>query len=160
MVINYKEFLKVTLDKENEIIENIECNLPVLGEGNDRICYLLPNNKVLKVAKTIRASCINYDEVTLYQNIKNKKYIIHFPKIYEYEHDWCLWYVYDKIEMSSKALNEATELIPILDQADNAGYDSKGRLTIIDAENINYTWFLKEINPYVDNKIKELAITE
>lgn len=148
MGINYKKFLKVTLDKENEIIEDIECNLPVLGEGNDRICYLLPNNKVLKVAKTIRASCINYDEVTLYQNIKDKECIIQFPKIYEYEHDWGLWYVYDKIDMSDKALEEATKLIPILDQADNAGYDENGKLTVVDADGINYTWFLKSENPY------------
>lgn len=145
----YKDLLTITLDDECNYIKDIETNLPVLGEGCDRIVYELPDNKCLKVAKTIRASCINYDEITLYQNIKDKECIIQFPEVFEYETDWGLWYVYEKINMSSKAMNEATELIPILDQADNAGYNSKGELTVIDAENISYTWFLKETNPLV-----------
>jgi hypothetical protein len=146
-IIKYKDILTMTLNDENNYIENIKCNLPVIGEGNDRICYLLPNNKILKVAKNIRASCINYDEITLWQNIKDKECIVQFPEIFEYEKDWGLYYIYERINMSDKALKEATELIPILDQADNAGYNNKGELTVIDAENISYTWFLKETNP-------------
>lgn len=145
----YKGLLTITLDDEYNYIESIKTNLPVLGEGMDRIVYELPNNKCLKVAKSIRASCINYDEIMLYENIKGKKCIIQFPEVFEYEENWGLWYVYEKINMSSKAMNEATKLVPVLDQADNAGYNSKGQLTIVDAENINYTWFLKETNPFV-----------
>lgn len=148
MIVSYSGFLRVYIDEKELEINNIQCSLPVVGEGMDRICYLLPNNKVLKVAKTIRASCINWDEITLYENIKDKECIVQFPKIYDYEPGWGLWYIYDRINISDKALHEATKLIPVLDQADNAGYDSKGRLTVIDADNINYTWFLKNENPY------------
>lgn len=144
----YKDLLTITLDNDHNYIEKIECSLPVLGEGMDRIVYELPDNKCLKVAKSIRASCINWDEVMIYENIKDKECIVQFPEVYEYEPDWGLWYVYDKITMCPKALNEATKLVPVLDQADNAGYNSKGQLTIVDADRIDYTWFLKETNPY------------
>jgi hypothetical protein len=30
----------------------------------------------------------------------------------------------------------------------NVGYDSKGQLTVTDAENIHYSWFLRSENPY------------
>jgi hypothetical protein len=149
-IIKYKNYLTITLDSDNNYVENIECSLPKLGEGNDRLVYLLPDGKVLKVAKTMRASCINYEEVTLYENIKDKECVIQFPQIYEYEQDWGFYYVCERITMSSEAMEEATRLIPVLDQADNAGYNSKGQLTIVDADMINYTWFVKETNPYVD----------
>jgi len=147
-IFKYKDILTITLDKDRNYIEKIDCDLEVLGEGMDRIVYKLSDTKCLKVAKTIRASCINYEEVTLYQNIKNRECCVQFPEVYEYEEDYGLWYVYEIVNMSVEALNEVTKLIPVLDQADNAGYDSKGRLTVVDAENINWTWFVKSENPY------------
>ena len=151
-IFKYKDILTVTLDKNRNYIESIDCNLEILGEGMDRVVYKLSNTKCIKVAKTIRASCINWEEITLYQNIKNEECCIQFPEIFEYEDDYSLWYVYEIIEMDDYAMVEATKLIPILDQADNAGYDSKGRLTVVDAENINWTWFVKSENPYANNQ--------
>ena len=81
--ITYEDKLTIILDK-NDIVQSIECNLPVLGEGMDRIVYERSNDKVLKVAKTIRASCINWDEIMIYENIKGKECIVHFPDIYIY----------------------------------------------------------------------------
>ena len=43
--ITYKDKLTITLDK-NDIVESIECSLPVLGEGMDRIVYDLSKDKV------------------------------------------------------------------------------------------------------------------
>ena len=147
-IFKYKDILTITLDKNRNYIESIDCNLEILGEGMDRIVYKLSDTKSLKVAKTIRASCINWEEITLYQNIKNKECCVQFPEIFEYEEDYGLWYVYEIVNMSVEALNEVTKLIPVLDQADNAGYDSKGRLTVVDADRINWTWFVKNENPY------------
>jgi len=147
-VFKYKDILTITLDKDRNYIESIDCELEILGSGVNRIVYKLSDTKCLKVAKTIRASCINYDEVTLWQNIKGKECCVQFPEIFDYEEDYCFWYVYETIEMDDYAMVEATKLIPILDQANNAGYDTKGRLTVVDADRINYTWFLKETNPY------------
>jgi len=147
-VFKYKDILTITLDQDKNYIESIDCKLEILGSGMDRIVYRLSDTKCLKVAKTIRASCINYEEVTLWQNIKGKECCVQFPEIFDYEEDYCFWYVYEIIEMDDYAMVEATKLIPILDQANNAGYDTKGRLTVVDADRINYTWFLKETNPY------------
>ena len=147
-VFKYKDILTITLDKDRNYIESIDCELEILGSGVNRIVYKLSDTKCLKVAKTIRASCINYDEVTLWQNIKGKECCVQFPEIFDYEEDYCFWYVYEIIEMDDYAMVEATHLIPILDQANNAGYDTKGRLTVVDADRINYTWFLKETDPY------------
>ena len=147
-VFKYKDILTITLDKDRNYIESIDCELEILGSGVNRIVYKLSDTKCLKVAKTIRASCINYDEVTLWQNIKGKECCVQFPEIFDYEEDYCFWYVYETIEMDDYAMVEATKLIPILDQANNAGYDTKGRLTVVDADRINYTWFLKETDPY------------
>ena len=147
-VFKYKDILTITLDQDKNYIESIDCKLEILGSGMDRIVYRLSDTKCLKVAKTIRASCINYEEVTLWQNIKGKECCVQFPEIFDYEEDYCFWYVYEIIEMDDYAMVEATHLIPILDQANNAGYDTKGRLTVVDADRINYTWFLKETNPY------------
>jgi len=148
-IYKYKDILTITLDQDKNYIESIDCKLEILGSGIDRIVYRLSDTKCLKVAKTIRASCINYEEVTLWQNIKGKECCVQFPKIFDYEEDYCLWYVYEIIKMDDYAMIEATKLIPILDQANNAGYDTKGRLTVVDADRINYTWFLKETNPYI-----------
>ena len=147
-IYKYKDILTITLDKDGNYIESIDCKLEVLGSGMDRIVYRLSDAKCLKVAKTIRASCINYEEVTLWQNIKGKECCVQLPEIFDYEEDYCFWYVYEIIEMDDYAMVEATKLIPILDQANNAGYDTKGRLTVVDADRINYTWFLKETDPY------------
>ena len=147
-VFKYKDILTITLDQDKNYIESIDCKLEILGSGMDRIVYRLSDTKCLKVAKTIRASCINYEEVTLWQNIKGKECCVQFPEIFDYEENYCFWYVYEIIEMDDYAMVEATKLIPILDQANNAGYDTKGRLTVVDADRINYTWFLKETNPY------------
>ena len=147
-IYKYKDILTITLDQDENYIESIDCKLEILGSGVDRIVYKLSDTKCLKVAKTIRASCINYEEVTLWQNIKGKECCVQFPEIFDYEENYCFWYVYEIIEMDDYAMVEATHLIPILDQANNAGYDTKGRLTVVDADRINYTWFLKETNPY------------
>jgi len=147
-IYKYKDILTITLDQDENYIESIDCKLEILGSGVDRIVYKLSDTKCLKVAKTIRASCINYEEVTLWQNIKGKECCVQFPEIFDYEENYCFWYVYEIIEMDDYAMVEATHLIPILDQANNAGYDIKGRLTVVDADRINYTWFLKETNPY------------
>ena len=151
-IFKYKNILTVTLDKNRNYIESIDCNLEILGEGMDRIVYKLSDTKCLKVAKTIRASCINWEEITLYENIKNKECCVQFPEVFEYEKDYGLWYVYEIVNMSVEALRKATKLIPVLDQADNAGYDNKGRLTVVDAENISWTWFVKSENPYANNQ--------
>lgn len=146
----YKDVLTIYIDEEGFYIKEINCSLPLLGEGADRKVFDLSNGKCLKVAKNIRASCINFDEITLYNKIKNEECIIKFPKIFKYEKSLGLWYVCEKINMSTKAMDEATRLVPILDQSENAGYNNQGELTIVDADRINYTWFLKKTNPIIN----------
>lgn len=146
MIISYKNFLHVDID-EQEIV-NVQCPLPILGEGTKRICYLLPDGKVLKVAKNSAGTLVNSWEIELYNKIKDKDCVIKVPEIYYYEDTISLYYICEKIDISYEALQRATEIIPILDQEDNAGYDSKGQLTVTDAENIHYSWFLRSENPY------------
>jgi hypothetical protein len=149
MIVSYSGFLRVDIDEKKLEISNIQCSLPVVGEGNTRICYLLPDNKILKVAKDYDGTLANLWEINLYNKIKNEDCIIKVPKIYEYEDTMSLYYICDKINMNYEALQTATEIIPILDQMDgNVGYDSKGQLTVTDAENIHYSWFLRSENPY------------
>ena len=146
--IIYEDKLTILLDDANNIVLSIECNLPVLGEGMDRIVYKLSNEKVLKVAKSIRASCINWDEIMIYENIKGKECIVHFPIVYEYEESYGFWYVCERITMSSQAMTEVLKFVPCLDCSDNAGYNKDGKLTIVDADRLNWTWFVRSENPY------------
>jgi len=144
--IKYQEHLIMELDNNNEI-QSIQCDLPLIAEGMDRKVYQLSSGKVLKVAKTMTASLINWHEINIYKNIKDKDCVIHFPKIYEYDENG-LWYVYEKINMSSKAMTEVLKIVPCLDCSDNAGYNKDGKLTIVDADRLHWTWFVRETNPY------------
>lgn len=50
ILINYEDKCKIVLNSDCEVID-IECSLPIIGEGNNRIVYDL-GDKVLKVAKS------------------------------------------------------------------------------------------------------------
>jgi len=143
--IKYKNNLVITLDNNN-IVQSIECDLPVLSEGNNRIVYDL-GDKILKVAKTMEDSFINHHEIKLYNKIKNKKCCIRFNTIFEHDENQ-FWYIAEKINMNHEAMKKALELIPCLDFADNAGYDQNGELTVVDADGLHWTWFVKSENPY------------
>ena len=143
--INYKDILVITLNDKNEV-QSIKCNLPVLGEGNNRIVYDL-GDKVLKVAKTLDDSLINLWEINLFNEIKNRDCCIRFNTIFEYD-DNQMWYVAEKIDMKYEAMEETLKLIPCIDCSDNAGYNQDGELTVVDADGLHWTWFVKEDNPY------------
>lgn len=144
--IKYKDNLTITLDNEN-IVQSIKCNLPILGEGNNRIVYDL-GDKILKVAKTIDDTLINLWEINLHNKIKDKDCCIRFNIIYEHDENQ-FWYVAEKVNMSHEALKETLKLIPCMDYSDNAGYNQNGILTVVDADRIHWTWFVKSENPYV-----------
>jgi hypothetical protein len=139
--VKYEENLTITLTDDN-IVESIGCNLPVIGEGNNRIVYDL-GDKILKVAKTFDDALVNLWEVNLFNKIKDKKCRIKFNNIFEYDNNY-LWYVAEKINISQMALEKAIELIPCLDYSDNAGYNQMNELTIVDADGLHWSWFINE----------------
>ena len=139
--INYQDIMTMILDDNNEPIQ-IKCNLPILGEGNNRRVYDLGNNLILKIATTAESSFINQAEINLYEKLKNRECDIHFNAIFEYDEN-AYWYVAEKIDMKHDAMNEALKIIPCLDCSDNAGYNKDGILTVVDAEYLHYTWFTK-----------------
>lgn len=143
--IKYKDKLVITFNDDNEV-QSIECSLPVLGEGNNRIVYDL-GDKILKVAKTLDDSLINLWEINLYNQIQNKDCCIRFNTIFEYDEN-SMWYIAEKVDTLWSAMKETLKLIPCIDCADNAGYNQDGELTVIDADGLHWTWFVKEDNPY------------
>ncbi len=131
--IKYQDRLTMLLDSDCEPIQ-IHCNLPVIGEGNNRIVYDL-GDKVLKVAKSAIATMYNQNEVKLWNFLGEKSSIIKINYIFEVDENG-YWYVAEKIKMSGDALDEVLKYIEWLDYSDNAGYDKNGKLTIVDAENV------------------------
>lgn len=134
ILINYEDKCKIVLNSDCEVID-IECSLPIMGEGNNRIVYDL-GDKVLKVAKSSIGSFYNRNEYNLWKYLKNKSKKIKINEIFEID-DNAYWYVAEKINTENpNALNEAIKYISWLDYSNNAGYDKDGKLTIIDAEEV------------------------
>ena len=135
MEIKYLDKLIITLDEQCEITD-IQCDLRIVGEGNNRIVYDLGNNKVLKVAKHSVASMYNRNEYNLWKYLGNKSKKIKINEIFEIDNN-AYWYVTEKINTESpNAMNEAIKYISWLDYSNNAGYDKDEKLTIIDAEEV------------------------
>lgn len=135
MEIKYLDKLTITLDQQCEVTD-IQCDLHIIGEGNNRIVYDLGNNKVLKVAKHSIASMYNRNEYNLWEYLGNKSKKIKINEIFEID-DNAYWYVAEKINTENpNAMNEAIKYISWLDYSNNAGYDKDGKLTIIDAEEV------------------------
>lgn len=135
MEIRYLDKLNIVLDEQCEIID-IRCNLPIIGEGNNRIVYDLSNNKVLKVAKHSIAAIYNRNEYDLWKYLENKSNKIKINEIFDID-DNGYWYVAEKISTENpNAMKEAIGYISWLDYSNNAGYDKNGKLTIIDAEEV------------------------
>ena len=133
--IKYLDKLTITLDQQCEVTD-IQCDLHIIGEGNNRIVYDLGNNKVLKVAKHSIASMYNRNECNLWKYLGNKSKKIKINEIFEID-DNAYWYVAEKINTESpNAMKEAIKYISWLDYSNNAGYDKDGKLTIIDAEEV------------------------
>lgn len=155
-IYKYEDKLEIILNDKKEIC-NIKCELPVLGKGNDRIVYDLGDNKVLKVANHIDGSLINYEEVALYENMKDKDWFIRVPKVFDCEKDYALWIVVERIDMteSDMAMNIALKYIPILDEGENAGFSKDGDIVIVDSENVGLNWYLKSENPLYAKYHKE-----
>ena len=134
ILINYEDKCKIVLNSDCEVID-IECSLPIMGEGNNRIVYDL-GDKVLKVAKSSIGSFYNRNEYNLWKYLKNKSKKIKINEIFEID-DNAYWYVAEKINTENpNAMNEAIKYISWLDYSNNAGYDKDGKLTIIDAEEV------------------------
>ena len=126
ILINYEDKCKIVLNSDCEVID-IECSLPIIGEGNNRIVYDL-GDKVLKVAKSSIGSFYNRNEYNLW------KYLIN--EIFEID-DNAYWYVAEKVQTGNNdAMDKALNFISWLDYSDNAGYDKNGKLTIVDAEEV------------------------
>ena len=135
MEIKYLDKLTITLDQQCEVTD-IQCDLRIIGEGNNRIVYDLGNNKVLKVAKHSIASIYNRNEYNLWKYLGNKSKKIKINEIFEID-DNAYWYVAEKINTENpNAMREAIKHIEWLDYSNNAGYDKDGKLTIIDAEEV------------------------
>ena len=135
MEIKYLDKLTITLDQQCEVTD-IQCDLRIIGEGNNRIVYDLGNNKVLKVAKHSIASIYNRNEYNLWKYLGNKSKKIKINEIFEID-DNAYWYVAEKINTETpNAMREAIKYIEWLDYSNNAGYDKDGKLTIIDAEEV------------------------
>lgn len=135
MEIKYLDKLTITLDQQCEVTD-IQCDLRIIGEGNNRIVYDLGNNKVLKVAKHSIASIYNRNEYNLWKYLGNKSKKIKINEIFEID-DNAYWYVAEKINTENpNAMREAIKYIEWLDYSNNAGYDKDGKLTIIDAEEV------------------------
>lgn len=134
ILINYKDKCKIILDSDCEVLK-IECTLPVLGEGNNRIVYDL-GDKVLKVAKSSKGSFYNRNEYNLWEYLKDKSEKIKINEIFEID-DNAYWYVAEKVQTgNNNAMDMVLKYISWLDYSDNAGYDKNGKLTIVDAEEV------------------------
>lgn len=135
ILINYEDKCKIVLNSDCEVID-IECSLPIVGEGNNRIVYDLGNNKVLKVAKHSIASIYNRNEYNLWKYLENKSKKLKINEIFEID-DNGYWYVAEKVQTGNNdAMDKALNFIEWLDYSDNAGYDKNGKLTIVDAEEV------------------------
>lgn len=131
--IKYQDKLCLTLNEENEPVK-IECQLPILGEGNNRIVYDL-GDCILKVAKSAIASMYNQNEIELWDYLKEKSNKLKFNRIIEAD-DNAYWYVAEKVNTGGDAMDKVLEYVGWLDYSDNAGYDLNGKLTIVDAEEV------------------------
>lgn len=135
MEIKYLDKLIITLDQQCEVTD-IQCDLRIIGEGNNRIVYDLGNNKVLKVAKHSIASIYNRNEYNLWKYLENKSKKLKINEIFEID-DNGYWYVAEKVQTGNNdAMDKALNFIEWLDYSDNAGYDKNGKLTIVDAEEV------------------------
>lgn len=135
MKIKYLDKLIITLDQQCEVTD-IQCDLRIIGEGNNRIVYDLGNNKVLKVAKHSIASIYNRNEYNLWKYLENKSKKLKINEIFEID-DNGYWYVAEKVQTGNNdAMDKALNFIEWLDYSDNAGYDKNGKLTIVDAEEV------------------------
>lgn len=132
--IFYENKCKIILDSDCEVLE-INCSLPVLGEGNNRIVYDL-GDKILKVAKSCSGSFYNRNEYNLWKYLKNKSKKLKINEIFEID-DNGYWYVAEKVQTGNNdAMNQVLKFISWLDYSDNAGYDKNGKLTVVDAEEV------------------------
>lgn len=131
--IKYQDKLTILLDDDREPIQVI-CDLPVLGEGNNRIVYDL-GDRILKVAKSALGSMYNHNENKLWQFLGEKSEKLKINEIFEIDENG-YWYVAEKIQTGGNAMSEALKYIQWLDYSDNAGYDKNGKLTIVDAEEV------------------------
>lgn len=144
--INYQDKLSLVLDSDCEPIQT-NCNLPIIGEGNNRIVYDL-GDKVLKVAKSAIATIYNQNENRLWKFLKDKSQKIKINQIFEIDENG-YWYVAEKVQTGGDAMEKVIKYIPWLDWSDNAGYDKDGKLTIVDAENI----YVKDLEYLLQNGI-------
>jgi len=144
--IIFQDKLIMTLDEDNNPIQ-IDCCLPVLGEGNNRIVYDM-GDCVLKVAKFAIASMYNLNEIKLWNYLGEKSSKLKFNKIIDYDENG-YWYVAEKINTDGNAMKKVLEYIEWLDYSDNAGYDINGKLTIVDAENV----YIKDIEYLLQRNI-------
>lgn len=134
ILINYEDKCKIVLNSDCEVV-NIECSLPIMGEGNNRIVYDL-GDKVLKVAKSSIASFYNRNEYNLWKYLENKSKKLKINEIFEIDNNG-YWYVAEKVQTGNNdAMNQVLKFIGWLDYSDNAGYDKNGKLTIVDAEEV------------------------
>ena len=134
ILIKYEDKCKITLNSDYEVI-NIECSLPIVGEGNNRVVYDL-GDKVLKVAKSSMGSSYNINEYNLWKYLENKSKKLKINEIFEID-DNGYWYVAEKVQTGNNdAMDKALNFIGWLDYSDNAGYDKNGKLTIVDAEEV------------------------
>lgn len=132
--IFYEDKCKIILDSDCEVLE-IDCSLPVIGEGNNRIVYDL-GDKVLKVAKSCCGSFYNRNEYNLWKYLDNKSKKLKINEIFEID-DNGYWYVAEKVQTGNNdAMDQVLKFISWLDYSDNAGYDKNGKLTIVDAEEV------------------------
>lgn len=144
--IKYQDKLFLTLDSDCEPIQ-IECNLPVIGEGNNRIVYDL-GDKVLKVAKSAIATMYNQNENRLWKYLVEKSENIKINEVFDIDENG-YWYVAEKVQTGGNAMEEVLKYIEWLDYSDNAGYDRNGKLTIVDAENV----YVKDLEYLLEKRI-------
>ena len=132
--IGYQDKLSILLDSDCEPME-INCNLPIIGEGNNRIVYDL-GDRVLKVAKSAIATMYNQNENKLWKYLGERSDKLKINKIFDIDENG-YWYVAEKVQTGDNdAMGKVLQFIAWLDYSDNAGYDKNGKLTIVDAENV------------------------
>ncbi|RFZ78271.1 hypothetical protein DS742_14250 [Lacrimispora amygdalina] len=144
--IRFQDKLVMTLNEDNNPIQ-IDCCLPVLGEGNNRIVYDM-GDYILKVAKSAIASMYNQNEIRLWNYLRESSSKIKFNRIIDADENG-YWYVAEKANTGGDAMKNALKYIEWLDYSDNAGYDRNGKLTIVDAENV----YVKDIEYLLQKRI-------
>lgn len=144
--IRFQDKLVMTLNEDNNPIQ-IDCCLPVLGEGNNRIVYDM-GDYILKVAKSAIASMYNQNEIRLWNYLRESSSKIKFNRIIDADENG-YWYVAEKVNTGGDAMKNALKYIEWLDYSDNAGYDRNGKLTIVDAENV----YVKDIEYLLQKRI-------